>query len=99
MAISGEQAYKEIKEHIDKSGEPYRTWYAGIASDPHERLFEEHNVPKENYWWIYHKCSTDEEARYAEEKLIELGCDGDTGGGDESTTSVYAYLKSSDTKP
>jgi hypothetical protein len=99
MAISAQQAYDEIKSHIDKSGEPYRNWYAGIATDARKRLFEDHNVSEENGWWTYRTCSTDKDARAVEEALFKLGCDGDVGGGDESTTAVYAYLKTSTTNP
>ena len=38
-------------------------------------------------------------ARNVEAVLLKLGCDGETGGGDESTTYIYAYLKSSNTNP
>ncbi len=99
MAIPAQQAYDEIKAHIDKSGELYRKWYAGIATDPRKRLFEEHNVSEKEAWWAYRRCSTDKDARLVEEKLLKLGCDGDTGGGDESTIAVYAYLKTSNTNP
>ena len=99
MAISAQQAYNEIKAYIDKSGEPYRSWYVGIASSPRNRLFEDHNVSEENGRWIYRTCSTDKDARAVEEALLKLDCDGDVGGGDESTTAVYAYVKTSNTNP
>lgn len=99
MAIPAQQAYDEIKAYIDKQDSPYPSWYAGIASDTRSRLFEEHNVSEKDDFWIYRKCPNDQSARNAEEALLKLGCDGAPGGGDESTTSVYAYLKSSNTNP
>jgi hypothetical protein len=99
MAKTAQQIYDEIKAFIDKRGEPYSNWYAGIATNARKRLFEEHNVSEKDDPWIWHRCSSDQAARNVEGALLKLGCDGDTGGGDESTTSVYAYLKSSHTNP
>ncbi len=36
----------DIKAHADKGGGGYSSWYCGIASDPDQRLFNDHNVPK-----------------------------------------------------
>jgi len=99
MAIPAEQAYNEIKAYIDKQGKPYQSWYAGIAFDAQERLFRDHNVSEKGDLWIYKRCPNDQDARSVEEALLKLGCDGETGGGDESTTYIYAYLKSSNTNP
>jgi hypothetical protein len=99
MAIPAQQAYDEIKAFIDKRNRPYSSWYAGIASDARSRLFQEHNVSEKNDWWILRQCQNDQSARNVEEALLKLGCDGDTGGGDQSTTSVYAYMKSPNTNP
>jgi len=97
--MDAQQIYDEFKAHINKSGESYHNWYVGIATDPRNRLFEEHNVSEKNGWWIFRKCNTDEDARAIEEALLKLGCDGGTGGGDQNTTSIYAYFKSSSTNP
>jgi hypothetical protein len=99
MAIPAQQAYDEIKAYIDKWRKPYPSWYAGIASDARKRLFEEHGVSEKDDYWIYRQCSSDQATRNVEEALLKLGCDGASGGGDESTTSVYAYLKSANTNP
>jgi hypothetical protein len=99
MVIPAQQAYNEIKAYIDKADKPYRDWYVGIASDPRKRLFLEHNVSEKSDLWIFRRCTTAQAARNVEEALLKLGCDGGIGGGDESTTSVYAYLKSSNTNP
>ena len=99
MAIPEEQAYNKIKAYIDKQGKPYQSWYVGIASDARERLFQGHNVSEKGDQWIYDQCPDDQGARSVEEALLKLGCDGDIGGGDESTTYIYAYFKSSNTIP
>ena len=100
MAKTLQEAYTEIKAFINKQGKPYTEWYAGIASEPEERLFEEHNVTEaKSDWWIYRECSDEQSARAVKETLIKLGCDGDSGGGDYATVYAYAYLKSANTKP
>jgi len=98
MAKSAQQVYDEIVAFIKKQGRAYKDWYCGIASDPKERLFTEHNVPKEN-GWIYRQCNNDTDARKVEKALIELGCDGAPGGGDETSVYVYAYIKRATTNP
>ena len=93
-AMTAQQAYNQIKEFvesIDKRNKLYKTWYVGIASDPKVRLFTEHIVSETGDLWIYCKCFNEVSARSVESDLLQLGCDGSTGGGDQSTTYVYAY--------
>ena len=99
VARDEQQAYGEIVTHICKQTGAYSDWYCGIASDPEDRLFHEHKVPRKDYWWVFRQCHNNNDARAVETKLIELGCDGAPGGGDESTVYVYAYLKSANTNP
>jgi len=84
-----------IKNHADKEGSGYGNWYCGIATDPDQRLFKDHNVPegKGKAWWIKENAGTEQTARDTEEYLLNLGFDGDSGGGDYSTIYVYAYKK------
>ncbi len=83
----------DIKAHADKEGGGYSSWYCGIASDPDQRLFNDHNVPKENAWWIKRNDENEQSARDTEEYLLNLGFGGGTGGGDYTTIHVYAYKK------
>lgn len=101
MAIlTAQQAYDEIAKYItNNGGGNYSNWYAGIASDPKARLFTDHKVSETSGKWIYCPCTNDAHARSAEEALLKLGCDGASGGGDSSTTWVYAYLKTNQTSP
>ena len=92
-------AYDEIVAHINKQGGPYSSWYAGIASDWRNRLFEEHQVPQKGYWYIARQCFNDTDARNVEQALLKLGCDGGGGGGDHTTLYVYAYLMGPQTNP
>ena len=79
---STQQVYDEILAHIKKQGGAYSQWYCGIASDWEDRLFNDHNVPKKDHWYIARQCYDDSDARAVEKDLLELGCDGAPGGGD-----------------
>jgi hypothetical protein len=99
MGKTAHQVYEGIKGYMDKQGKPYPAWYAGIASDAKTRLFVGHNVSEANGKWAYDQCSTNQDARDAEAALLNLGCEGGSGGGDQSSTYVYAYFKTPGTKP
>ena len=98
-AKPAQTVYDEIVAHIKSQGGPYPSWYCGIAADWADRLFNNHQVPRENHWYIARRCYTDTDARAVEEALLELGCDGGGGGGDTATVHAYAYLKSIETNP
>ncbi|MBU0579966.1 MAG: hypothetical protein KKA19_02215, partial [Candidatus Margulisbacteria bacterium] len=57
----------DIKNHADKEGSGYNNWYCGIASDADQRLFNDHNVPKEDSWWIKRNAGGEQDARDTEE--------------------------------
>jgi hypothetical protein len=85
------QIIRVIDDHLESRGGPYSAWYCGIAADPRDRLFNDHNVSEEDGKWIYRNCGSDMAARVVEAHFLELGCQGGDGGGSRSTTSVYAY--------
>jgi len=100
MDNEGREIAQIIKNHIAKCGGAYNAWYVGIAQDPKARLFNDHSVDQKNDAWIYRTALGEKVARDVEEYFINtLGTDGDTGGGDENTKSVYAYKKNSHTNP
>ena len=94
MSNSAQEAYNDIVAYIKECGGAYSTWYAGITATPKQRLFTDHNVSEKDGsgGWIYRQCPTSEGARNVEKKLLEDGCDGGSGGGD-NPTYVYAYQK------
>src|SRR5436309_3449307 len=96
--VTKTKAYAEIKAHIDKQRGPYHSWYAGITGDIEQRLFIEHGVPRQNYWFIYRECPSADDAREVEAALLQLGCKGGIGGGDDDCRFVYAYLIGQQTK-
>jgi hypothetical protein len=98
MAIlNAQETFDKIKSFIDEHDNNYPKWYSGIASDPRKRLFEEHNVSEDSDLWIFQRCPNEQNARNVEERLLKLGCDGSTGGGDASSVYAYAYRKSANT--
>ena len=99
VAKEAQQVLNEITAHIDEQGGAYSGWYCGITSDIESRLFGDHKVPRENSWHVYRTCPNDTDARAVETALVELGCDGESGGGDQTTVMVYAYLKTAVTDP
>jgi hypothetical protein len=85
----------EIKNHDGN----YKKWYVGVTYDAKKRLFEEHMVVEKDNNWTFCSCANDTDARKVEKELIELGCDGAPGGGDNSSVRIYVYLKTNQTKP
>ena len=94
MPITNQQIHNEIMNQVNSEGGPYSSWYVGIASDPRQRLFGDHSVPRENSWWIFREAFSEEDARITETFLLEnYGFDGGSSGGDSNTRYVYAYKK------
>ncbi|MDR4496483.1 MAG: hypothetical protein MRK02_00925 [Candidatus Scalindua sp.] len=89
---------QDIDNHIHKCGGVYSRWYIGIASDPRDRLFNDHKVEKNNDAWIIRDCGSEEAVRRVEKYFLDRGCDGGTGGGDSATTYAYAYKKNAHTR-
>jgi|SRR3989338_1012944 len=100
MTTTTDTIASEIKNYINSNGGPYSAWYVGIASNPTERLFTDHNANKDYGQWIYRDAGSSSEARKIEDYFINtIGTDGGTGGGDYSTRYVYAYKKTTITNP
>ena len=90
---------KEVTTYIQNNGGVYFEWYVGIASDPRQRLFVEHGVKEIGDVWIFSTADNASMARAAEKHLLDvLRADGGPGGGDNTTTVVYAYKKAWHTK-
>lgn len=90
---------RDFEDYIDKYQLDYSEIYVGITNDVERRLFQEHQVPKDHYWWIYSPADNNDIARKVEQDFISKGCQGGSGGGDDSSNIVYAYKTSSITNP
>ncbi len=76
---------------------PNSRWYVGIATNPRERLFNQHNVSEANGRWIYRNAGTEQNARDTEAYLLRnYSFKGGPGGG-TWPRSVYAYEITSST--
>lgn len=96
--MTTQKIIQDFQNYMDNVGDRCPDWYVGITSDPKQRLFGDHGVD-EQYGWIHAPGDTNEIARSVEKYFLALGCDGDTGGGDNSSKVVYAYRKNSHTNP
>jgi len=91
MASDKESVISDIRSHVAKNGDSNSQWYVGIATDPKERLFNDHAVKENGDAWIYRQCASSDIAREVEKHFIAQGMKGGSGGGDNSSTYVYAY--------
>lgn len=92
--------YKIVNDIIHKVGlDNEANWYVGIATNPRNRLFNEHNVNEFVGKWIYNSNPISEiDARDTEKYLLNnYSFRGGTGGGDHPQY-VYAYRITSYTK-
>lgn len=89
MAKNYDTIIKEIDAHLSKSGRRYYSdFYIGITKDVEQRLFGDHNVSKDNSWWIYRTAETNEIARAVEKHYLDLGMRGGQGG----VTMIHALF-------
>lgn len=90
--------YKKIVEDImgfcNKVGVlDFSKVHIGTTKDVQRRLFEEHRITNEGYWWICCKAKDANTARAVELHFIRMGMRGGTGGGDNETIFVYCFVK------
>lgn len=86
----------EILNYI--GSETKSDWYVGIATNAEERLFQDHNVDKENGRWIYRDAQSETDARDTEQHLLNnYSFKGGAGGGIRPHY-VYAYKITRTTK-
>ncbi len=99
MRKTKEQIITEIDAYLQKSDKKYWSdYYIGITNDIDRRLFTEHNVNRNNAWWIWEEATSKSVAQAVEEYYLAKGMKGDTGGGTDDSTYVYCYEITNDTK-
>lgn len=65
---------RDFEDYIDKYQLDYSEIYVGITNDVERRLFQEHQVPKDHYWWIYSPTDNNDIAKKVEQYFISKGC-------------------------
>lgn len=99
MTHSKQEIINAIKKLVSDNGGDYTDFYVGIAADPKDRLFNDHNVSESTGVYDCWEAYDDEDTRDVEKYCIEnLGTEGGTGGGDEDSDTVYAYKITPSTK-
>lgn len=88
-----------IKTFIAERGGQWADWYVGITKDIACRLFRDHRVSVHENTWIWCEAANSESARAVEIHFLILGCDGGPGGGDATSKFIYAYQRTSQTRP
>ncbi len=89
---AAQQAQAVIEAYIRTNGNGFFSgWYVGIARDPRNRLFQDHNVTQHGGLWIYQNCGLSSAARRVEKHFLGKGCKGGGSGGNYTTHFVYAY--------
>ena len=99
MTKTKEQIVEDIRGHKDDCGGAYKDWYVGISKDAKDRLFNGHKVKVKGGAWIVRTASSSSVARDIEKHFLDLGMDGDEGGGSDASNQVYAYKKKAHTDP
>ena len=98
MSLDSKTILAQINTHMNRSGISNRQWYVGITSDIEQRLFHSHGVPRSNYWYIFREAHNANEARLIMDAYHKAGCKGVGGHGDATSTFVYAYVTSAQTR-
>ncbi|MDR0722743.1 MAG: hypothetical protein LBF75_08165 [Treponema sp.] len=92
MIKSKEIIIEEIESYIRTYGNVFTKWYVGITSDIDQRLFSDHNVSKDEQYYIWRRAKTSDIAREIEKHFIDVHkTKGGPGGGDNKSDCVYAY--------
>lgn len=93
-----EEFLKRVQEYVVEHGGIYNQWYAGIAVDPKDRLFNGHSVQDGTDPWIHSEFAFESAvARNIEKILLAHGFNGGPGGADSNSLYVYAYKIASHT--
>lgn len=92
MFFSKKQIARAFEDYIRNNDSDYRNWYVGIASEPRERLFNDHNVDEQKGQWLYSEATSADAARVVERYFVNVkGTKGGSGEGDSNSCYVYAY--------
>ena len=85
---------KDILSYIFENDFQLSEWYVGIASNPREKLFQEHNVMEDSDLWIIRAAESITSAKSIAYHIISrYGTDGLLKSNSETSKFVYAFKK------
>lgn len=83
---------EDILEHIENcTRRNISSYYVGTSEDPKKSLFDYHNISETEDCWVYRKAQSLNDAKIAEQELIEMGMDGIAGKGGSKALYVYCF--------
>ncbi|MDD4530455.1 MAG: hypothetical protein PHO80_02805 [Candidatus Gracilibacteria bacterium] len=93
MGKTAQEIINDIESHFKNlvRTKNFSDLYIGITNDIERRLFSEHNVPKQNHWFITRVAVNNEHARSVEKYYLDKGMKGGGGGGDYTAKYIYCY--------
>jgi hypothetical protein len=99
LSLDNNTIIREIEDYVANFGGNFPDWYVGIASNPKNRLFQDHNVNVENDSWIHKLARSLNDVRAIEDHFHNVRhADGAGRGGDNTTVYIYAYRKTKNTR-
>lgn len=100
MVHSGKQIVSRIRGHIRKRGGVFAKWFVGVSKEPRSRLFVNHAVRKKGDYWILVRAESSVVAQRVKSFLVaKVGMAAVKDAAGKNPDFVYAYMKSSHTKP
>lgn len=101
MVFSVQQIKYELLGYIKEFDQAFENWFVGIAEDPRRVLADIHGLDLDRDHWIYKQALSFAAARTVQLYFLErLKTDGIAViHGNENLDCVYAYRKTSHTRP
>lgn len=67
---------------------------SSLTKDVDQRLFEQHKLKEDCDKFEHFDFGSEQLARKAEKRFLDMGLQGDSGGGGKISTKVYIFLSS-----
>ncbi|MBI9066898.1 MAG: hypothetical protein JEZ09_06360 [Salinivirgaceae bacterium] len=90
--MNSNQIIKNIHSKTNERGYSVpQDYFVGITSNPEERIFNEHNINREESFYTFFEASTELDAKKAFEKLLKYNMHGFPSLGNIPGKFVYCY--------
>lgn len=92
MSLNWGDIVEDILEHIeDCTRRKISSYQVGRSNDPKRELFFKQNVNEKKGCWVYRKAQSLNDAKIAEQELIEMGMKGKLQPENSTDLSVYCF--------